>query len=256
MTDRTYLYGYASPTRRLTLAQLEQQWQWHRLHPEFKRRLIALFDHSQDVGREVGIGGGARSIAGQEKVFTERHTPVLFGGCCRWQGKRWKLRNRMAHAAPPGGSYHEEDAYENCAVAADLVGDLVWMRSVAAEFGFREFADKQEAWHVQPLEFADARAKNGARTLRVWNLPSSAVSQRPVLKARVVGPDVGVLQRALNTLAGNALVVDGVMGRGGATENAVRAWQAFFKLPVTGVVDAATWKSIYDIAALRGYEVV
>ena len=256
---RTYLYGYNTWQRRVTLAELDKIWVWNRLHPEFRRRLVALMNASQDAGREVGVGGGARSSRDQERVFLQRHEQVRVGGCCVYQGKRYKLRKGAAHAAPPGRSYHEDDAYQGFGVAADLIGDLRWMKSQAGSFGFREFSDKGEAWHVQPKEFADARSRNGNRHLTVWVLPGAVNDPRPVrpvLRARVVGPDVAVLQRALNGLSGANLKVDGIMGVNGQTVGAVRNWQQFFQLPVTGVVDEVTWKSVYDIADLRGYRVV
>ena len=259
-----YLYGYNSWQKRLTLPELEKVWAWYRLHPEFRRRLIAMFDAAQAEGTDLGLGGGARSASGQRNLFLQRHEVSNVFPCCTLDGKRYKLRKGMAHAAPPGRSYHEDDAYQGFAVAADLVGDLVWMKKNAARFGFREFSDLKEAWHVQPKEFTDARSKTGSRQLQVWPLPQppkpSAVNDprppRMTLRARVVGPDVFVVQRALNNLMGAKLAVDGLMGVGGATERAVRQWQQFFQLPVSGVVDQVTWKSIYDIADLKGYRVV
>lgn len=256
---RTYLYGYNSWQRRVTLSELDKIWAWNRLHPEFRRRLLALMNASQDAGREVGIGGGARSASQQQQVFLERHEQVRVGGCCSFQGQRYRLRKGAAHAAPPGRSYHEDDAYQGFGVAADLIGDLRWMKSQAESFGFREFSDKNEAWHVQPKEFADARSRNGNRHLSLWPLPGPVNDPRPVrpvLRARVVGPDVAVLQRALNALMGANLKVDGAMGTQGETIKAVSQWQQFFQLPVTGVVDEVTWRSVYDIADLRGYRVI
>jgi len=262
-----YLYGYNSWQTRLTLPELDQRWAWYRLHPEFRRRLVAMFDAAQAEGTDLGLGGGARSADGQRKLFLQRHEVSNVFPCCTFEGKKYKLRRGMAHAAPPGRSYHEDDAYQGFGVAADLVGDLVWMKRNALRFGFREFSDLKEAWHVQPFEFTDARSKNGNRQLRVWVLPEPPQPPKPpavndprqprmTLRARVQGPDVFVLQRALNNLMGAKLSVDGVMGTRGETIAAVRMWQQFFKLPVTGVVDQQTWKSIYDIADLRGYKVV
>lgn len=259
----TYLYGYNSWQKRLTVDELNTRWAWNRLHPEFKRRLVAMFDAAQAAGTDVGIGGGARSADQQLRVFLERHEEKRVLPCCTYNGTRYKLRKGMAHAAPPGRSYHEDDAYQGHAVAADLVGDTAWVKVNGPKFGFRVFWDKKEPWHVQPAEFTDARSKNGNRNLVVWQLPEPV--GRPVntpriprltLRARVVGPDVFVLQRALNNLMGAKLSVDGVMGTQGETVRAVRQWQQFFKLPVTGVVDQQTWKSIYDVADLRGYRVI
>jgi peptidoglycan hydrolase-like protein with peptidoglycan-binding domain len=54
------------------------------------------------------------------------------------------------------------------------------------------------------------------------------------------GEDVAVLQRQLNEKRSAGLVVDGVFGT--TTYSAVRAFQRHAGLPVTGVVDANTWR--------------
>lgn len=260
---RTFLYGYNDWQRRLTVPELETRWAWNRLHPEFRRRLVALFNAAQDAGTDVGVGGGARSSQQQLRVFMERHEQKSLLACCTYDGKRYKLRKGMAHAAPPGRSYHEDDACDGFAVAADLVGDMGFVKDIGSQYGLRVFWDKREPWHVQPLEFTDARSQNGNRKLTVWALPTPVVRPvndprppRQTLRALVVGPDVFVLQRALNNLMGAKLAVDGRMGTQGETVAAVRMWQQFFGLPVTGVVDQGTWKTIYDVGDLKGYRVV
>ena len=52
----TYLFGYDG--KRLTLAQLEERQTWARLHPELRRRLIAMFGDACNVGVDVGLGQG------------------------------------------------------------------------------------------------------------------------------------------------------------------------------------------------------
>ncbi len=168
----TYPYGYNSPPEQLTAAQLDTKRTWARLHPEMKRRLLALFDAAQAAGKVLGVGEAARSAAQQRTVFLERHTVVASGGCCGYQGKRYQLKTGMAHAAPPGKSYHEDDSYEASAVAADLVGDLTWMRSQCARYGLVEFSQvNNEPWHVQPAEFPTARSQYAGQRLTVWALP-------------------------------------------------------------------------------------
>lgn len=169
---RTYLYGYATPTQRLTLEELNQRWQWYMIHPEIRNRMIAMFNAAQDVGTDVGIGGGARSISGQETLFLARHDRVLFGGCCTYKGKRYRLRKGMAHAAPPGLSYHEEGVVDGFGVAADLIGNLGWMRENCAKYGLKEFTASKEPWHVQPTEFPNARSQYKGEPLTVWPRPA------------------------------------------------------------------------------------
>src|SRR5262249_19566428 len=71
--------------------------------------------------------------------------------------------------------------------------------------------------------------------------------QQPELRRGSRGDSVTTLQTLLNAY-GAGIGVDG--GFGGGTETAVRGFQETHALPVTGVVDAATW------AALAGGEKV
>lgn len=141
------------------------------IHPEIRNRLIAMFDAAQASGTDLGIGGGARSVKGQELVFLARHERVLFGGCCKYAGKRYRLRKGMAHAAPPESSYHEEGVVAGFAVAADLIGDLDWMKKNCAKFGLKEFSLAKEPWHVQPMEFPNSRSQYKGEPLTVWPRP-------------------------------------------------------------------------------------
>lgn len=167
---RTYLYGYNGG--RKSLAEMEQRDAWARVHPEMRRRLVALFDASQDAGHEVGFGEGWRSSAAQRQVFLERHTEVASGGCCGFDAKRWQLKANMAHAAPPGRSYHEEtDAYGYC-YAVDAVGDLTWLGATANAYGLVDFSDvNSEPWHLQPVELPTSRKDYTGQPLDVWPLP-------------------------------------------------------------------------------------
>jgi LAS superfamily LD-carboxypeptidase LdcB len=168
MMDTVYMYGYQKPASLLTLAELNKRWQWFMLHPEFRNRLIAMFDAAKKAGTDLGIGGGARSVSGQETLFLARHEQVLIGGCCKYNGKRYALRKGAAHAAPPFLSYHEEGAYEGFGVAADLIGDLNWMRLNCGRFGLKEFSVAGELWHVQPVELPNSRSKYNGEKLTMW----------------------------------------------------------------------------------------
>lgn len=167
---RTYIYGYNN--ERKTLAEMETRSGWNHVHPEMRQRLIAMFEASQDAGHEVGFGEGWRSSAAQQQVFLERHTQVASGGCCGWDGKRWQLKSGLAHAAPPGRSYHEEtDGYGNC-FAADLVGDLRWMNANCHTFGLIHFANvNSEPWHTQPYELPTSRRLYTGQNLETFKLP-------------------------------------------------------------------------------------
>lgn len=70
------------------------------------------------------------------------------------------------------------------------------------------------------------------------------------LKIGSTGTSVRILQEQLNRIAQNyplipRLVVDGIYGK--ATEAAVKVFQSVFYLPVTGIVDYATWYKISQI---------
>lgn len=176
----TYPYGYNTPPEQLTAAQLDTKRTWARLHPEMKRRLLALFDAAKAASKVLGVGEAARSAAQQRTVFLDRHAVVASGGCCGYEGKRYQLKAGMAHAAPPGRSYHEDDSYESCAVAADLIGDLAWMKTQAARFGLVEFSNvNNEPWHVQPAEFPTARSQYVGQRLTVWPLPQPPAPPKP-----------------------------------------------------------------------------
>jgi peptidoglycan hydrolase-like protein with peptidoglycan-binding domain len=62
------------------------------------------------------------------------------------------------------------------------------------------------------------------------------------------GPAVSQAQRALRRTPDTSLVVDGNFGS--ATEDATKEFQQDAGLPVTGVVDEATWKMLPDGTAM------
>ncbi len=245
-----YPYGYGRPPMQLTLAELEQRTNWRLLHPEFKRRLVAMFDAAQAQGRVLGVGGGWRSSASQEQVFYARHEQVRIGGCCQHAGKRWKLRKGMAHAAPPGRSWHEgHPAFDNLALAVDLIGDWDWSMANCHRYGLRHFGPPstlREPWHYQPAELPAARSQYKNEQLTIWQLPTV----RRTLKRGDQGDDVLFVQTTLRNKAGQPVTLDGKFGA--QTEGAVVNVQKFFALPVTKEVDTATWSVIDLLAAQTG----
>jgi hypothetical protein len=164
----TYQFGYDG--RRLTLAELNQRPTWTRLHPELRRRLVAMFDDARDDGRDLGIGQGWRSSAEQERTFRARyHVVTERPWDTVWNGQRWRKKAGVAAAAPPGRSYHEETTPDGHALAADLVGDLDWMNAHCGDFGLRHFANvNREPWHVQPIEIPTSRNAYRGQPLEVW----------------------------------------------------------------------------------------
>jgi len=170
---RTYRFGYSD--HRLTLDEMATRQTWALLHPEFRRRLVTLFDHAQQSGTDLGIGEGWRSSDLQRRTFLARHMEVRSGGCCSFEGKRWNLIPPNAHAAPPGLSFHESaiTATGMVAMAADLVGDLAFGRDNAARFGLVEFSQvNNEPWHFQPSELPTSRSRYDGRDLTIWPIGS------------------------------------------------------------------------------------
>lgn len=241
----TYMQGYNGA--RKTLEQLELVWGWTNIHPEVRRRLIGLFDYSQAYGTDVGIGGGARSRSAQLSVFLQRHQQVSSGGCCKFEGRNYALKAGAAHAAPPDLSYHETGVVGLYGVAADLIGDLAFVRQYAAQFGLDEFTALKEPWHVQPAEFPRSRRLYAGQPLKVWCVP---VRRKTVRKGSVAA-DVRVLKQALNKVA-NARLSNMTRVFGVGCDKAVRDYQSAFGLPMTGVCDDVMWESLYRVANLKG----
>jgi len=217
------------------------------LHPEFKRRLLGLFDYAQAHGTDVGIGGGARSRNSQLSVFLQRHVQVTAGGCCVFKGHRYALKAGAAHAAPPDRSYHETEALDGFAVAADLVGDLAFVKKYAAQFGLVEFSGLKEPWHVQPTEVPRARSQYAGEKLRLWLVPV----KRKTIQKGSVGVDVKVLKVALNVV-NNAGLKNMTRVWGNGLERAVRDYQTRYGLPVNGLCCELMWESLYRVANLKG----
>lgn len=170
----TYRTGYG--TTRRTLADLNAWSRFANLHPEFRRRLIALMNESFRHGRDLGIGGGFRSYAEQRSLFLARHHKVATGGCCSFEGARWALDTGEAHAAKPGNSYHEETPNVHVrrldgsiaiasqfGIAADMVGwQDGWMEANLARFDLKSLKSSTvspEPWHVFPIEVPASRSR-------------------------------------------------------------------------------------------------
>lgn len=240
----TYLYGYSGA--RLSLVQMETRSMWANLHPEFRRRLVALFDASQAAKHEVGIGGGWRSDAQQRALFLRRYDVAPCPADWKYDGKCWKKKPGVAQAAPPGRSYHETTITPqgNWALAADLVGDLAWMKTRAAGYGLVEFSNIGELWHVQPTEIPRGRAAYRGESLKTWPLPTPKPPQPvppypgpPPVKRGSKGPNVVLVQSVVGATP------DGDFGP--ATERRVKAWQQRNNLKPDGIVGPITWRAMF-----------
>ena len=138
-------YGYKG--KRVPLSQLKSMEQFKNLNPKLQDRLIQMFRANPNVG----IGGGGRTTEQQRTMFLQRYRKTDKKTDIFWEGSYWEHVSGAA-AAPPGRSMHE------IGLAADLVGDMDWIKANASKFGLRSFFDvNNEPWHVQPSELPGSR---------------------------------------------------------------------------------------------------
>ncbi len=64
----------------------------------------------------------------------------------------------------------------------------------------------------------------------------------PILRIKAQGEAVKILQLLFNNFHGLQIGVDGIFGQ--ETENAVKDFQGSHNLPLTGIVDFATWEAL------------
>jgi GH25 family lysozyme M1 (1,4-beta-N-acetylmuramidase) len=194
MTEQTYPYGYSGT--QVTMAQLEAKKTWTGCHPEFQRRLKAMIEAGAG---KIGVGTAWRSSDVQRNVFLERHYVVSSGGCCSFEGRRYMLRKGMAHAAPPGKSFHES-TFHGYAQACDVVGDLAWAHSVEKDYGLKDFRNVgSEPWHFQCTEIPNSVTQwkaAGQPQPTVWKLPGGS-SPPPAASTALLGPDVSSWQEGI-----------------------------------------------------------
>jgi hypothetical protein len=168
------MYPYAYSGTMLTMEELENKLTVKNAHPEFWKRVKAMLEAGQ--GR-LGIGTLWRSSDIQRTTFLNRHYTVSSGGCCYYEGRRYQLKKGMAHAAPPGKSFHES-TFHGYAAAGDMIGDLAWMHSVEADYGLKDFRNVgSEPWHIQFAELPNSVSQwkaAGSPPPQVWQLPGTS----------------------------------------------------------------------------------
>ena len=140
-------YGYGG--KKVPLGQLKSMPQFSNLNPKLQDRLLNMFRANPNVG----IGGGGRTTEQQKQMFLSRYRKSSAKTDIYWNGSYWEHVSGAA-AAPPGSSMHE------IGLAADLVGDMDWIKKNAGKFGLRSFFDvNNEPWHVQPAELPASRSE-------------------------------------------------------------------------------------------------
>lgn len=259
MPEPRYLTGYNGTVR--TRAELLAWSHWQNLDPEYQRRALAILDASILAGRPLGIGEIFRLFTQQESTFFARHHEVKIGGCCTYNGKRYAKNPKVAHAAPPGRSYHEATTPQGKALAIDFTGDLTFLALNAARYGLIEFSKvNSEPWHGQPKELPQARARYVAATmapLKPFLLPGEPPPapvkvyaptptlrvRRNLLDGKNAAGETRRLQLACNfwgwrDAMGRTLIVDD--GFGDRTAQGVCSMQRTLGATVDGVYGPAT----------------
>lgn len=246
----TYLFGYSG--RRYTLEQLNTFETWNKVHPEIRRRVIAMVDMARSLGYDLGIGNGWRSETVQRNTFLNRYVVVPCDGSynVRWEGKCWKLKPGMAPAAPPGNSYHESTDPLGYALAVDLLNyqpAIGWAVANDTQFHLKDFGQiNAEPWHYQPIEIPNSRRNYNPsiHTLKHPPMPSKPFKSPwppAPLKPGDRGENVKTLQYWLNDWKKNPGPIDGIYGP--QTTEAVKRGQAEVK--ASGIADPGPIDGLY-----------
>ena len=112
----------------------------------------------------------------------------------------------------------------------------------------KDIQDWNEDAELKKLGIAYAKA--AAEFLELEAKPQTPVETFAILRLRVLrngdtGGDVQALQLLLNGRDHNSGTADGIFGS--KTENAVRQYREANSLPVTGIADAAVWRSLLGV---------
>ncbi len=128
------------------------------LLPDAARGWHAMAAGAWAAGFRLDATGMYRSLADQEALFVQRHTPHLTPPGKFWRLRWWRLKPGMATAARPGTSNHGKGRSIDAAEETD--GDpapegltsrlLAWLETNAVSFGFswERGIDRSEPWHV------------------------------------------------------------------------------------------------------------
>jgi peptidoglycan hydrolase-like protein with peptidoglycan-binding domain len=253
--------------KRATIGNIVSSRTFQGMHPRMQELVRGLIEASD--GR-VGLGQGLRDPKQQLQMFLSRHVPDP-NGKYTYDAKRWSRLPGMAAAAPPGSSMHE------IGLAADMTGDMGWVRDNVARFNLQTFEDvNNEPWHVQPRDLP--RGRSSYEKQPTWGLPpwngsgdtamtsavdtamtsavdstlaiTSSTPLTPALSARPgdTGPAVAVL---LEALIANGLLADSSVSRNGIygpePTRLVEEFQRSRGLTVDGIVGPQTWGALLTV---------
>jgi len=232
MTKTSFLFGYAG--KRKTEAQMNQVAGWNKLHPEVRRRALALMNACP---YDLGFGNGYRTTAQQE----------------------WTNENSAGTTA--GNSYHEATDFLGYALALDFLNympAIKWAVQHAAEYGFQTGTKwvTPERWHFQLVEVPASKRnyKPNLYPIKYFNLPGETAERKyyspfppAPLKPGDKSDRVRQLQAQLAAWSKNPGAIDGQYGA--RTRAAVEAGQReasrFDPGPYDGIYGART-KAAFD----------
>lgn len=216
--------------------------------------------------KPTSAGDTYRSYDSQKAAFLQRYvtTPIDGTSTRTFEGKTWYLKKGMAKLAVPGTSQHNWGIAVDIHTAAEK-SRLRWLIDNVAKFGFSWEVVPEEPWHLRYTEgdnvpqavkdwlkdnpkpagafgsVAEQRAAAEEKDVAKPAAASEAAAGKPEVKLGSSGKDAKIVQNLLNK-KGHACKADGNFGP--KTEQLVKDFQKANNLPVTGKVDAVTWKAL------------
>ena len=159
-----------------TLEQMEARWSWRVLHDGMQRmHLTMYFSHPATrldgydadgypiLTTPMGVGSAGRQSgpAAVANFWSRWSRTYIAGRPTRMtpEGRAW-LKPGYAQIAYPGTSNHEDDTFQNSAMAVDNVGwQDGWMADNVARFGLKTFWNVgSEPWHTQLAGYGNSKS--------------------------------------------------------------------------------------------------
>lgn len=249
------------------------------------RAFRAMFARARtELGVVIKEVGDYRDFFGQLNLFLDRYEPISYADYLATPSDRrkywpkaiamgykslyWRKKRRAdgtypATAAVPEFSNHGwalaldiAEEYDSDPAADPISSRFVqWLIANAVHFGIGAELDS-EPWHWRyiagdniPSAVLAFEAGNPAppNPTPVPGGISVVTVTTVILKKGSTGSEVKRIQSILNEVSGRGLTVDGNFGA--LTEQAVKDWQAWFKVPggADGIVGAATMESFLEV---------
>jgi len=230
------------------------------LHPEFKRRLEAFFQHERIKGR-VKVVSAVRTFA-QQKYFWD-------GWVAKKKGFNLAANPHRVSSSGFQGSYHmQQPKFDSWGYAVDfrITGRGITtseVNEIAKSYGMVAYVPG-EWWHHQPCRVVKgkmqwyaapamkgkgkkvATAKQDYAGIAAAIAQATTTIERRPLRFKVPymrGPEVKILQQRLGAAGVYRYGVDGIFGR--QTRKCVKTFQKRRLLTVDGIVGARTWEALF-----------